>query len=47
MGRDTAYLKLVAEKYNVKLNFNYQSQEILTVTTSEEPPIGSDPHLVK
>ena len=47
MGEDTGYLKLIAEKYQMKLNFIYQSQEMLMESIAKDPPLGSDAYLVQ
>ena len=45
MGLDPGFLKLVAEKYNFKVSFNLYVEKF-TFSITEEPVVGSDPHLV-
>ena len=45
LGLDPGFLKLVAEKYNFKVSFNLYVEKF-TFSITEEPVVGSDPHLV-
>ena len=45
LGLDPGFLKLVAEKYNFRISFKPYIEKF-TLSTTGEPPVGSDPFLV-